>query len=56
MSATQIPEPPDWVKDAGKEAVWAWNSSEDWRADAARATSPKARECLIAQAKDAYYN
>jgi len=52
---TEIPDPPEWVKEAGAEAVWAWGEGPSWRYEAERATEDSAREILLSQARDAYW-
>jgi len=50
---TEIPEPPEWVKEAGPEEVWAWETNLHWRIDAAVATYENYRRLLITEAKRA---
>lgn len=55
---TETPNPPQWVKNAGAEAVWAWKASLAWRADAAAANGKgeqQIRRVLINDAKRAYH-
>lgn len=52
---TITPDPPTWVEEAGKEAVWAWEHSLSWRCDAAQAKHADYCSVLILQAKDAYH-
>jgi len=52
---TEIPEPPEWVKEAGPEEVWAWEESPVWRCAAENATEEDYREFLMIKAKDAYW-
>ena len=49
------PEPPSWVKKAGKEALWAWENSLSWRADAVQATTKEYMRFLIKEAKRIYH-
>jgi len=50
---TEIPDPPEWVKEAGAEAVWAWETNLHWRIDAVVATREEYRRLLITEAKRA---
>jgi len=50
----EAPDPPEWVEEAGPEAIWAWEASLSWRCDAAAAKGKDYREVLLAQAQSTY--
>lgn len=52
----KAPNPPEWVKEAGAEARWAWYASLGWRCDAASATTDQYKKLLIRDAKHAYHD
>jgi len=45
---------PDWVKDAGPSAIWAWENHYQWRCNAYCASDEEYREHLISVAADRY--
>jgi len=53
--AKEVPDPPEWVIEAGEEATWAWAESLWWRYDAAAAQGRYYREFLVTQAKNIYW-
>ena len=55
ISEVVVPEAPEWVKEAGPAALWAWANQYQWRCNAFAATVKSYQEFLVHEAEMDYY-